>query len=100
MLCELLNGKNRHLDPSTEKFKDWDSPSRPQSNPYSFAVVHDKIWCNESRMRPDVPIRFDPKTESFQSWTTPNGVEIIRHVWVTRENQLLIHQSDPIELVL
>ncbi|MXX98601.1 MAG: cytochrome C, partial [Gammaproteobacteria bacterium] len=44
-------------------------------------------------MRPDALVRFDPETESFQSWAIPSGVGIIRHVWVTGENKLLIHQS-------
>ncbi|MCY3628766.1 MAG: cytochrome C [Bacteroidota bacterium] len=86
-------GRIGRLDPSTGEFKEWDSPSGPRSHPYSLAVINDKIWYNESRMRPDALVRFDPETESFQSWATPSGVGIIRHVWVTRENKLLIHQS-------
>ena len=38
-------------------------------------------------------MRFDPETETFQSWAVPSGIGIIRHVWVTREKELLIHQS-------
>ena len=86
-------GRIGRLDPTTGEIKEWDSPSGPRSHPYSLAVINDKIWYNESGMRPDALVRFDPETESFQSWTIPSGVGIIRHVWVTRENELLIHQS-------
>lgn len=86
-------GRIGRLDPATGEFKEWESPSGPRSHPYSLAVINDKIWYNESAMRPDALVRFDPETESFQSWAIPSGVGIIRHVWVTRENKLLIHQS-------
>ena len=86
-------GRIGRLDPATGKFKEWESPSGPRSHPYSLAVINDKIWYNESAMRPDALVRFDPDTESFQSWAIPSGVGIIRHIWVTRENELLIHQS-------
>ena len=86
-------GRIGRLDPATGKIKEWESPSGPSSHPYSLAVINDKIWYNESAMRPDALVRFDPETESFQSWAIPSGVGIIRHVWVTRENKLLIHQS-------
>ena len=86
-------GRIGRLDPATGEIKEWDSPSGPSSHPYSLAVINDKIWYNESAMRPDALVRFDPETESFQSWAVPSGVGIIRHVWVTRENKLLIHQS-------
>ena len=86
-------GRIGRLDPATGEIKEWESPSGPRSHPYSLAVINDKIWYNESAMRPDALVRFDPETESFQSWPIPSGVGIIRHVWVTRENKLLIHQS-------
>ena len=86
-------GRIGRLDPATGEIKEWESPSGPSSHPYSLAVINDKIWYNESAMRPDALVRFDPETESFQSWAIPSGVGIIRHVWVTRENKLLIHQS-------
>lgn len=86
-------GRIGRLDPATGEFKEWESPSGPRSHPYSLAVINDKIWYNESAMRPDALVRFDPDTESFQSWAIPSGVGIIRHIWVTRENELLIHQS-------
>jgi len=86
-------GRIGRLNPDTGTIKEWDSPSGAQSHPYSLAVINDKIWYNESAMRPDALVRFDPETESFQSWAIPSGVGIIRHVWVTRENKLLIHQS-------
>ena len=86
-------GRIGRLDPETGEIKEWESPSGPRSHPYSLAVINDKIWYNESAMRPDALVRFDPETESFQSWAIPSGVGIIRHVWVTRENKLLIHQS-------
>ena len=86
-------GRLGRLNPETGHFKEWDSPSGPRSHPYSLAVINDKIWYNESGMRPDALVRFDPETETFQSWAIPSGVGIIRHVWVTRAGELLIHQS-------
>lgn len=38
--------------------------------------------------------RLDPETESFQSWAILNGVGVIRSVWVTCDNNLLIHQGN------
>lgn len=86
-------GKIGILDPKTGDIKQWDSPSGPSSHPYAIAVIDDKVWYNESAMRPDALVRFDPSTETFQSWAIPSGIGIIRHVWVTKENNLLIHQS-------
>ncbi|MBC53877.1 MAG: cytochrome C [Gammaproteobacteria bacterium] len=86
-------GKIGRLDPATGDITQWDSPSGPDSHPYSMAVIDDVIWYNESGMRPDALVRFDPAAERFQSWAIPSGVGIIRHVWVTEDNNLLIHQS-------
>lgn len=86
-------GKIGRLDPATGDITQWDSPSGPDSHPYSMAVIDDVIWYNESGMRPDALVRFDPASERFQSWAIPSGVGIIRHVWVTEDNNLLIHQS-------
>jgi virginiamycin B lyase len=71
----------------------WDSPSGPSSHPYAIAVIDDVVWYNESGMRPDALVRFDPATETFQSWAIPSGIGIVRHVWVTADKNLLIHQS-------
>ena len=86
-------GKIGHLDPRTGEVREWDSPSGPKSHPYSIAVIDDIVWYNESGQRPDALVRFDPVTETFQSWAIPSGIGIIRHVWVTRNKDLLIHQS-------
>ena len=86
-------GRIGRLNPATGEIKEWDSPSGPASHPYALAVIDDKIWYNESGMRPDALVRFDPETEKFQSWAIPSGVGIIRNVWVTRDSNLLIHQS-------
>ncbi len=86
-------GRIGRLDPETGEIKEWPSPSGPTSHPYAFAIVDDIIWYNESGMRPDALVRFDPETEQFQSWPLPSGVGIIRNMWVTREGDLLIHQS-------
>jgi virginiamycin B lyase len=86
-------GKLGRLDPASGEIKEWDSPSGPRSHPYALAVVNDKIWYNESGMRPDALVRFDPETERFQSWAIPSGVGIVRNMWVTKDNNLLIHQS-------
>lgn len=81
------------LDPKTRLTKEWLSPSGPKSHPYALAIIDDVVWYNESGMRPDALVRFDPQTEHFQSWAIPSGVGIVRHVWVTRAGELLIHQS-------
>lgn len=81
------------LDPATGDIRQWDSLSGPDSHPYSMAVIDDVIWYNESGMRPDALVRFDLASERFQSLAIPSGVGIIRHVWVTEDNNLLIHQS-------
>ena len=86
-------GKIGRLDPKTGAVREWDSPSGPKSHPYAIAVIDDVVWYNESGQRPDALVRFDPETEAFQSWAIPSGIGIIRHVWVTREKDLLIHQS-------
>jgi virginiamycin B lyase len=81
------------LDPDSGETREWPSPSGPDSHPYAIAVIDDVIWYNESGMRPDALVRFDPESERFQSWAIPSGVGIVRHVWVTRDGDLLIHQS-------
>ena len=86
-------GKIGHLNPKTGAVREWDSPSGPKSHPYAIAVIDDVVWYNESGQRPDALVRFDPETEAFQSWAIPSGIGIIRHVWVTRDKDLLIHQS-------
>ena len=86
-------GKIGRLNPETGDIVQWDSPSGPDSHPYALAVIDDVIWYNESGMRPDALVRFDPEAERFQSWAIPSGVGIIRHVWVTEDKNLLIHQS-------
>jgi virginiamycin B lyase len=86
-------GRIGRLDPATGDVEEWDSPSGPDSHPYALSVINDKVWYNESRMRPDALVRFDPETEQFQSWAIPSGVGIIRNMWVTRDDNLLIHQS-------
>ena len=81
------------LNPKTGEVKAWPSPSGPRSAPYAIAVVDDIIWYNESNQRPDALVRFDPKTEKFQSWAIPSGVGIIRHMTVSPDGNLVIHQS-------
>ena len=86
-------GKIGRLDPATGAIIQWDSPSGPDSHPYALAVIDDIVWYNESGKRPDALVRFNPRTETFQSWAIPSGVGIVRHVWVTEDKNLLIHQS-------
>jgi virginiamycin B lyase len=86
-------GRIGPLDPATGAVKEWASPSGPASHPYAIAVVDDVIWYNESNQRPDVLVRFDPKTEQFQSFPIPSGYGIVRNMFVTKEGNLLIHQS-------
>ena len=73
--------------------REWPSPSGPDSHPYALAVVDDVVWYNESGQRPDTLVRFDPETEDFQSWPIPSGIGIVRNFWVTRDGNLLIHQT-------
>lgn len=86
-------GKLGRLDPASGEITQWDSPSGSSSHPYALEVIDDKIWYNESGMRPDALVRFDPLDESFQSWAIPSGVGIIRNVWETEAGDLLIHQT-------
>lgn len=86
-------GRIGRLNPDSGEIHEWDSPSGPTSHPYALAVIDDVIWYNESGMRPDALVRFDPETERFQSWAVPSGVGIIRRMWVTEDDNLLIHQS-------
>lgn len=86
-------GRVGRLDPATGAIREWETPSGPRSHPYALAVVNDQVWFNESNQRPDALVRFDPKTESFQSWPIPSGYGIVRNMWVTREGNLLIHQT-------
>ena len=81
------------LDPATGDVETWPSPSGRESHPYAIEVVDDVVWYNESGQRPDALVRFDPKTERFQSWAIPSGVGIIRHMNVTPDGNLVIHQS-------
>jgi virginiamycin B lyase len=86
-------GRLGRLNPQTGEVKEWESPSGPASHPYAIAVVNDIVWYNESNQRPDVLVRFDPKTEKFQSFPVPSGYGIVRNMFVTKEGNLLIHQS-------
>ena len=86
-------GKIGRLDPKTGEIKEWDSPSGHTSHPYAVVVVKDVVWYNESGMRPDALVRFDPETETFQSWAMPSGVGINRRMWVTKDNNILVHQT-------
>jgi|TARA_B110000495_G_C22959616_1_gene562465 virginiamycin B lyase len=86
-------GKIGRLNPKTGDVRQWDSPSGSKSHPYALAVINDKIWYNESGMRPDALVQFDPSKETFQSWAIPSGVGIIRNMWVTKDGDLLIHQT-------
>ena len=86
-------GRIGHLDPETGTIREWPSPSGPDSHPYALAVVDDVVWYNESGQRPDTLVRFDPETEQFQSWPIPSGIGIVRNFWVTRDGNLLIHQT-------
>jgi virginiamycin B lyase len=89
-------GRIGRLDPATGEVKEWASPSGPKSHPYAIAVIDGIVWYNESGVRPDPLVRFDPRSEQFQSWPIPSGdvyAGIVRHVDVTEDGNLLIHQS-------
>ena len=96
-------GRLGRYDPKTGEIKEWPSPSGPKSHPYAIAIVNGIVWYNESAQRPDTLVRFDPRTESFQSWPIPSGkvhAGIVRHMRVTREGNLLIHQSSTNRVIL
>ncbi len=89
-------GRLGRLDPKSGAVKEWPSPSGPESHPYAIAVVNGIVWYNESGVRPDMLVRFDPRSEKFQSWPIPSGSiysGILRHLDVTSDGNLLIHQS-------
>jgi virginiamycin B lyase len=86
-------GRIGRLNPETGEVREWPTPSGPRSHPYALAVVNDVVWFNESNQRPDALVRFDPVTEKFQSWAIPSGYGIVRNMWVTRDGDLLIHQT-------
>ncbi len=86
-------GRLGRLDPTSGAIREWDSPSGPESHPYAIVVVKDIIWYNESAVRPDTLVRFDPESEVFQSWVIPSGFGINRRMYVTHDNNILIHQS-------
>jgi virginiamycin B lyase len=86
-------GRIGRLDPVTGNVREWESPSGPESHPYALEIIDDIIWYNESNQRPDALVRFDPATETFQSWPIPSGYGIVRNMAVTRDGNLLIHQS-------
>lgn len=96
-------GRLGRFDPRTGEIKEWPSPSGPKSHPYAIAVIDGIVWYNESGKRPDALVRFDPKTEAFQSWPIPSGniyAGIVRHVWPTRDGNLLIHQGSTNRIIL
>jgi virginiamycin B lyase len=86
-------GKIGNLDPSNGNIQQWGSPSGAESHPYAIAVIDDVIGYNESGQRPDALVRFNPDSESFQSWAIPSGVGIVGNMWVTKDKNLLIHQT-------
>jgi virginiamycin B lyase len=96
-------GRLGRYDPKTGEIKEWASPSGPKSHPYAIAIINGIVWYNESAQRPDTLVRFDPRTETFQSWPIPSGkvhAGIVRHMRVTREGNLLIHQSSTNRVIL
>ncbi|MEM6709204.1 MAG: cytochrome C [Pseudomonadota bacterium] len=89
-------GRLGSYDPNTARFREWPSPSGPDSHPYGLVVVDGIVWYNESGKRPDPLVRFDPATETFQSWPIPSSgvyAGILRHTRADRAGRLLIHQS-------
>lgn len=96
-------GKLGRYEPKTGAIKEWDSPSGPLSHPYAIAVIDNKVWYNESAMRPDPLVRFDPETETFQSWPVPSGgiyAGLVRHMRPTRSGDLLLHQGSTNRIIL
>jgi virginiamycin B lyase len=96
-------GKLGRYDPATGAIKEWDSPSGSRSHPYAIAVIDNKVWYNESAMRPDPLVRFDPVTETFQSWAIPSGgiyAGLVRHMRATKSGDLLLHQGSTNRVIL
>ncbi|MDA7787816.1 hypothetical protein N8940_01105 [Sphingomonadaceae bacterium] len=90
-------GRLGRYNPVTGEIKEWNSPSGPNSHPYAIAIFDGAVWYNESRVRPDMLVRFDPAAETFQSWPIPSGpvyAGILRHMRTSLDGEsLLIHQS-------
>lgn len=95
-------GRLGRYNPINKKVTEWPSPSGKKSHPYAIAVIDNIVWYNESGMRPDALVRFDPRNEKFQSWAIPSGdiyAGIIRHMRVTKDNDLIIHQSSTNKII-
>ena len=89
-------GRIGRLNPKSGDIKEWDSPSGPRSHPYAIVVLDGAVWYNESGVRPDMLVRFDIATETFQSWPIKSGniySGILRHMRMTPQGTLLIHQT-------
>jgi virginiamycin B lyase len=77
-------------DPETGEMQEYRLPTA--ALPHSIlADAQGNIWYtgNSNGMIG----KLNPASERFQSWAIPSGVGIVRHVWVTRNGELLIHQS-------
>jgi virginiamycin B lyase len=105
MIWYVNSGRGRlgRYNPQTGEIREWPSPSGANSHPYAIAVIDGVVWYNESGVRPDALVRFDPRTETFQSWPIPSGnlhAGMVRHMRVTREGDLLLHQGSTNRIIL
>lgn len=76
---EYRAGKLGRYNYHTGDWKEWNSPSGPESHPFGIAMAADgSVWYNEAganRM-----VRFDPATETFTTYPMPSPNSIVPQI--------------------
>jgi virginiamycin B lyase len=87
---DYARGYLGHLDPTSGKVEEWQSPGGSGSNPYGIAVTRDgKVWYSESGVEPNTLVSFDPKTKKFSSTPIPSGGGVVRNMVATPDGRRL-----------
>jgi len=93
-VSEYRAGKLARFDPKTQEWKEWASPSGPESRPYGIAVATDgAVWYNEAGA--NKMVRFDPKTERFETFPMPSPKSVVRHMVRDANGTLWLAVSGP-----
>ncbi len=72
-------GKLARFNLRTKEWKEWPSPSGPDSRPYGIAIARSgAVWYNEAAA--DKMVRFDPVTEEFETFPMPSPDSVVRHI--------------------
>jgi streptogramin lyase len=72
-------GKLARFNVRTKEWKEWPSPSGPDSRPYGIAIARSgAVWYNEAAA--DKMVRFDPVTEEFETFPMPSPDSVVRHI--------------------